>query len=100
MLVQHVVVEPCVTNREAGKLPGVAVGVSAALDGRCDQAEVEQLLVEIAGVAAKVTDQVANLRSDRGVLMHDQVLQISIDVRVMDVLVEIFRDSGELGDQR
>ena len=64
VLVQHVIVEASVTNREAGKLPGVTVWVSATLDGCCNQSKVEQLLVKVAGVTAKVTDQVANLRSD------------------------------------
>ena len=50
-------------------------------------------------MSAKVTDQVADFCSDRRVCVHDQGFEIIINVCVVDVLIKIFRNSCELGDQ-
>ena len=99
MLVEDIVVESGISNCEACELSGVPVWVSAALNGSGDQSKVEEFLVEVTSVSAKITNQVANLGSDRGILVHDQVLQIGVDTCVMDVFVKIFGDSRKLRDK-
>ena len=94
MLVQHFIVEASIADCEACKLPRVTIWVSATLDSRGDQAVLEELLVEEAGVTAEVPNQVANLRPDASVFVLDQVLQVRIDVRIVDWIVEFLRDSG------
>ena len=64
MLIENVVVEPSITNSEAGELSGVSIRVLTALDGSSDQPKLEQLLVEESSMSAQVSDQIAYLSSD------------------------------------
>lgn len=99
MLVKDVVVEACISDGKARELPGVSIGVSATLNGRGNESEIEELLVEVPRVSAQVSDKVAHLGSDGGVRMHNQILEVVIDVGVVDVLVEVFRYTRQLRNQ-
>jgi hypothetical protein len=46
MVIQDIVVEPCVADSETGKLPGVTVRISTALDRCRDKSMLEEFLVE------------------------------------------------------
>ena len=96
MLIEDFIVETSVSYSEAGELSRVAVWISATLNSCRNQAVLEQLLVEEASVAAKISNQIAYLCSDSCIFMLDQTLQISVDVRVVDRVVELFRDPCEL----
>lgn len=74
MLIQYVVVETGITNSKAGELTGVPVGISAALDSCGNKSILEQLLIEEASVTAQVSNQVAHLRSNTGVIVLNQNL--------------------------
>lgn len=99
VLVQHIVVEARVTDSKTGELARVSVRVTATLDRSRNQSILEQFLIEEARVSTQVTDEVADFGADGRVLVHYQVLQILIDVRRVDVFVEIFGDTRQLRDQ-
>ena len=90
MLVEHFVVETSVSDCKACKFPRITIWISATFNGSRNQAVLKQFLVEEAGVAAEVSNQVAYLGPDAGVLMLDQVLQVGVDVRVVDWIIELF----------
>ena len=81
--------EASVAYGETGKLPRVAVRVLAALDGGGNEAVLEQLFVEEAGVSAEVSNQVADLGPDGSILVHNKHFELVINVRIVDVLVEV-----------
>lgn len=91
--------ETCVTYSEASEFSGVSVWVSARLNSSRNKAKVEELLVEVAGVSAKISDKVANFGSDRSIVVNDQSFEVIVNGGVMDVFVEIFRNSSQLRDQ-
>mgnify|MGYP002809575301 CR=1 FL=1 len=97
MLIQDIVVEASITDGEAGELAGVAIGVLAAGDSRLDQTVLEKLFVEVASVSAEVSDEVADLGTDSGVFVADQRVQVDVDVCIVDGLIELLGDPGELG---
>jgi hypothetical protein len=99
VLVEDLVVESSISDGETGELAGVAIWVLAAGDGCLDQTVFEKLLVEVAGVSAEVSDEVAYFGTDSGVFVADQCVQVDIDVSIVDGLVELLGDPGELGDQ-
>lgn len=99
MLVKNIVVESSVSNCKASKFPSVSIRISARLNCSRNKPEVEELFVEVASVSAKVTDQVAHFRSDGRIGMHDQRFKVVVDVSVVDILVEVFRNSRQLGNQ-
>lgn len=47
-------------------------------------------------MSAKVADQIADFSSDIGVRVLNEHFKVSVDVRVVDRLVEVFVDSGKL----
>lgn len=100
VLVENVIVETSVTDREAGEFPRVPVGVSATLDSGGNQSKFEKLLIEEARMSAQVTDQVADFGPDISVRVLNQNFEVLINVSVMDRLVEILVDPRELRDQR
>jgi hypothetical protein len=91
--------EARISNSEACELAGVAITVSATLDGSLDQSMLEQLFVKELSVATQVTNQVANLGTNASIWMLDQHIQISVNVRVMDWLVEVLADTSKLRDK-
>lgn len=98
MLIQHIVVEARVSNRKACKLARIPVAVLATLDRSSDQAKLEEFLIEEPSVSAQVSNQVADLCPDRSVFVDNQRFEVVVDVSIMDVLIEILADSGELRD--
>jgi len=100
MLVKHIVVESSIAYCKASKFAGIAVNVAATLNRSSYQAVLKQLLVEEASVTAEIANQIAYFGTDVGVGMSDQHLQIVVNVCVVDWLVEILVDSGQLRDQR
>lgn len=57
---------------------------------------LEELFVEVAGVSAQVTDQVADLGPNACVFVANESVQVNIDVCVMNWLIELFGDPGKL----
>jgi len=80
VLVEDIIVEASISNGEAGELPGVPIWVPAALDGRRDEPELQELLIEESSMAAEVSNQIANFGPDGGVLMHDEILEVLVNV--------------------
>ena len=72
MLVQNFIVETGISNSKACKLASVAIRILAALDCSFNQSMLEKLLVEIPGVTAQVTNQVANLGSNASIIVANQ----------------------------
>lgn len=99
MLIQDFVVEASVTNCKAGELPGVPIRVLAACNCSLNQAVLQELFIEVAGVSAEVTNQVAHLSPNTSILMANERVQVHVDVSVMDRFIELFRDSCKLRDQ-
>ena len=91
--------ETSIAHSEACKLSRVPIRVLAARNCGLDQAMLQQLLVEVASVAAEVSNQIANFGSDASVLMADQSVQVQVNVCVVDRLIKLFRDPGKLADQ-
>jgi hypothetical protein len=50
-------------------------------------------------MSAQVSNEIADLGSNGCISVHDQVLQVLVDVGVMDVLVEVFGDSSQLRNE-
>lgn len=100
MLIKHIVVETSISDCETGKLPGVSIRVTAAFDGGCDQTKLQKLLVEEARVSTKITDQIADLSPDGGIVVNYQVFEILVDVGRVNILIEVLRNPRQLGDQR
>jgi len=80
VLVEDVIVEASISNGEAGELPRVPIWVPAALDGRGDEPELQEFLIEESSMAAEVSNQIANFGPDGGVLMHDEILEVLVNV--------------------
>lgn len=99
VLVKHIIVEASITNGKAGELTRVPVGIPAALNRRRNQPKLKQFFIEEASMAAKVSNQVANLGANIRISMRNQDLQVVVNVRIVDRLVEVLVDSGELRDQ-
>ena len=96
MLVQDLVMEASITHGETGELASVAVGILAALDSGLDQPVLEKLLIEVASVAAQIADKVADFRTDARIIVANQRAQVSVDVRIVDRLIEFFRNTSKL----
>lgn len=100
MVVQDVVVESCIADSKARKLPGVPITIPTALNRSLDKPMLQKLLIEELGVPAQVANKVADLRTDARVVVLDQHIQIAVDIRIVDRLVEVFAYPSQLGDQR
>jgi len=81
--------ETCIANCKTCKLPGVAVAIPAALNSSLNESMLKELLIEELGVATKVTDQVTDFGPNASVFMLDQHIQVVVNVRVMDCLIEV-----------
>ena len=81
--------ETCIANCKTCKLPGVAVAIPAALNSSLNESMLKELLIEELGVATKVTDQVTDFGPNASVFMLDQLIQVFVNVRVMDCLIEV-----------
>ena len=84
--------ETSIADCEAGKLSSVSIRVLTAGDRSLDQPVLEKLFVEVASVTAQVSNQVADLRTDSGILVADQTNQLSVDIGIVDWLIKLFRD--------
>lgn len=91
--------ETSISNGETSELPGVSIGISATLDGGGYEPKLEQLLIEKASMSTQVSDEVANLRSNRGIRVNNEVLEFIVYVRIVDVFVEVFGDPRQLRNQ-
>ena len=92
MLVENVVVEACITYGEASELTSIPVRITTAFNRSRDETVLKQFLIEEPSMSAKITNQIADLGTNRSILMDDQVLQVLVYVSSVYVLVEIFRD--------
>ena len=90
MLVEHFVVEAGIADGKTSELSCVPVRVLAASNGCFDKSVLQQLLVEVAGVAAKITDQVAYFSAYACIFVANEGVQVNVDVCVVDGLVELF----------
>ena len=100
MLVQDLVMESSVSDCKASKFPGVTVGILAASYGSLNQSVLQEFFVEVARVSAKIANQVANFSPDSCILMANQSVQVNINIGVVNWLVEFFRNSCKLRNQR
>ena len=99
MLIKHIIMEASISHSKACKLASVPIRVLAASNCSFNQSVLKQLLVEEASMSAKVSYQVADLGTDTSIFMGDEVIQISINICVVNRIVEVLGDSSELGDQ-
>lgn len=72
--------EASIANGEAGELPRVPIWVPAALDGCGDEPKLQEFLIKESSMAAEVSNQIANFGPDGGVLMHDEILEVLVNV--------------------
>ena len=99
MFVDHVVMESCVTHGKARKLSCVWILVCASLDGSINETLLQQLVVEVSCMTTQVTDEVANFGSHACIRMSDQHFEWSVQVSMVDGLIDLLVDSGQLTDQ-
>ena len=90
MLIEHLVVEASIANGKTSELSCVPVRILAASNGCFDESVLQQLLVEVARVAAKITNQVAHFSPDSCIFVANERVQVSVNVCVVDRLVELF----------
>ncbi len=50
-------------------------------------------------MSAQVSYQVANLGSNGSILMNNQILELVVNVRIVDILIEVFRNTCQLRNQ-
>lgn len=96
MFIQNLVVESGIADSEACKLAGVPVRILATLNRGLYQPVLEQLLVEVACMSAKVTYQVTDLGANAGIFVTDEGVEVDVDIGSVDWLVELFGDAGKL----
>ena len=90
MLIEHLVVEASIAHGKTSELSCVPVRILAASYGCFDKSVLQQLLVEVAGVAAKITDQIADFSAYACVFVTNEGIQVNVDVCVVDRLVKLF----------
>lgn len=90
MLVKHLVVEASVSNGEASELSGVSVWILATGYGSFNKSVLEKFFVEVACMAAKIADQIANFGPDSSIFVADKSVQVHIDICVVDRFVKLF----------
>jgi hypothetical protein len=88
-----------VPHSEASELPCVPVRIPAALYCSRYQSELQKLFIEEPCVSAQIPNQVAYFCTDPRVLVKNKNFEVVVDRGLMDVLIEVFRDSRKLRDQ-
>ena len=88
--------EASITYGKASEFSCVSVWISTALNSCCNQAKLEEFLVEKACVATEISYQVTNLRSDIGIRVLNERFQVVVNVSIMNRLVEIFTNPCKL----
>jgi len=53
---------------------------------------LKKLFVEVASVAAQVSNQVAHLRTNSSIIVTDQTNQLGVDIGIVDWLIKLFGD--------
>ena len=96
MLIEHLVVEASIADGKTSELSCVTVRILAASNGCFDKSVLQQLLVEVAGVATEITDQVAYFSAYACIFVANERVQVNVDVGVVDRFVELFGDSSQL----
>lgn len=72
MLIQHIIVEPSISNCETSKLPCISIWILAALNGSGDQSKLKQFLIKEPSMPTQITNKIAHLGSDASILVNDE----------------------------
>ena len=91
--------ESSISDSKAGELSCISISVSATLDCCGNQTKLKKFLIEEASMSAQVSYQVANLGSNGSILMNNQILELVVNVRIVDILIEVFRNTCQLRNQ-
>lgn len=99
MFVEYVVVEASISDGETGKLAGVSIRITAALNGSSNESMLKQLLVKKPCMATKISNEVTNFGTDIGIRMRYERFEVSVYVGIVNWLVKILINACKLAHQ-